>query len=212
MRQPDPTVRFPIEGDRQTAFLANIIRSPHIRVGAFTYYNDPDGPERFEERCVLHHYPPHGDQLVIGRFCALATGVRFFMSGANHQLEAFSGYPFDEMAEAWKPGFEPGRDVPASRGDTVVGNDVWIGNAATILPGLYIGNGAVVAASAVVTKDVPTYGIVAGNPARVVRRRFDNATITALERIAWWDWPVDQITRNLDAIRSADLAALEAAR
>lgn len=211
MRQPDPDIRFPIAGDRSTAFLGNVVTRPFIEVGAFTYYNDPDGAERFEERCVFMPFEPHGDRLVIGRFCALATGVRFFMSGANHPLDLFSGYPFDEMAGAWKAGFDAARHMPPSRGDIVVGNDVWIGNGATILPGVRIGNGAVVSASAVVTRDVPSYAIVAGNPARLVRRRFDDATIAALERIAWWDWPVAKITRNLEAIRSSDLARLEAA-
>jgi virginiamycin A acetyltransferase len=212
MRQPDPSVRYPIPGDTHTAFLANVVTRPFIEVGAFTYYHDPDGPERFEDRCVLQRFAPHGDRLIIGRFCALATGLRFFMSGANHRLDVFSGYPFDEMSAAWAPGFDPTAHVPPSRGDIRIGNDVWIGNGATILPGLRIGDGAVVAASAVVTRDVPPYGIVAGNPARLVRLRFDEATVEALLRIAWWDWPIPKITRNLDAIRGADLARLKAAR
>lgn len=211
MRRPDPDIRLGIPSDPHTALLSDVVTAPFIEVGAFTYYHDPDGPERFEERCVLQRFAPHGDRLVIGRFCALATGVRFFMSGANHRLDIFSGYPFDEMDDAWTVGFDVGRHVPPSRGDTVVGNDVWIGDGATVLPGIRIGNGAVVAASAVVTRDVPAYGIAAGNPARLVRRRFDDATVATLERIAWWDWPVERITRNLDAIRSADLARLEAA-
>ncbi len=205
---PDPTVRFPIPGDRDTVFLRAVITSPFIEVGDFTYYNDPDGPERFEERCFLQHYEPHGDRLIIGRFCALAAGARFFMSGANHRLDHISGYPFDEMADAWKSGFDPIRHLPPSRGDTVIGHDVWIGNGATIMPGVNIGNGAVVGACAVVTKDVPAYGMVAGNPARLHHRRFDKRTIGRLERIAWWNWPIEAITRNIDAIRSGDIDRL----
>ena len=212
MRQPDPSVRYPIPGDTRTAFLKTVVSSDFIDVGDFTYYDDPDGPEQFEQRCVLQHLELLGDRLVIGRFCAIATGVRFFMSGANHPLDVFSGYPFDEMAEAWREGFDRDSMKRLARGDIRVGNDVWIGNGATILPGVQIGNGAVVGASAVVTKDVPAYGLVAGNPARLVRRRFETETIATLERIAWWDWPVDKITRNLDAIRSCDLSALRAAR
>lgn len=211
MRQPDPSVRFPIPGDPHTAFLKTIVSSPFIEVGDFTYYNDLDGPERFEERCVLQHFDLLGDRLVIGKFCALAMGIRFFMSGANHPLDIFSGYPFDEMADCWREGFDTGSLLPLSRGDIVVGHDVWIGNGATILPGVRVGNGAVVAASAVVTKDVKAYGIVAGNPARLIRHRFDNETIATLQRVAWWDWPIDKITRNLSAIRSTDLSAIKAA-
>jgi virginiamycin A acetyltransferase len=212
MRQPDPSVRFPIPGDPCTVFLKNVVSAAFIEVGDFTYYHDPDGPERFEDRCVFQHFAPMGDRLVIGKFCALATGVRFFMSGANHPLDIFSGYPFDEIAEAWGEGFEARSLLPLARGDIVVGNDVWIGNGATILPGVHIGNGVAIAASAVVTKDVPAYGIAAGNPAQLIRHRFDAGTITALERLAWWDWPVDRITRNIDAIRGCDLSRLEAAR
>lgn len=211
MQQPDPSVQFPIAGDRHTVFLKSIITSPFIEVGDFTYYNDPDGPERFEERCVLQHFDRLGDRLVIGRFCALATGIRFFMSGANHPLDIFSGYPFDQMAQSWRDGFDEDSLLPLARGDITVGHDVWIGNGATILPGVQIGNGAVVATQAVVTKDVPAYGIVAGNPARLLRLRFDEETIATLQSIAWWNWPIGNITRNLAAIRSNDVTALSAA-
>lgn len=211
MRQPDPRARFPIPGDLSTVFLANVVTSPFIEVGDFTYYHDPVDPEQFEQSCFLHHYPPHNDRLIIGKFCAIATGVRFFMSGANHRTDIFSSYPFDEMAPAWEIGFDPKHHVPASRGDTIIGHDVWIGDRATILPGVRVGNGAVVATSTVVTKDVPAFGIVAGNPARLIRLRFDEATIIRLQRISWWDWPIERITRNLNVIRSADLALLEAA-
>ncbi|MCR9137766.1 MAG: CatB-related O-acetyltransferase [Alphaproteobacteria bacterium] len=211
MQQPDPSVRFPIPGDPHTAFLKPIVTSPFIEVGEFTYYNDPDGPEHFEARCVLQHFDRLGDRLVIGRFCALATGIRFFMSGANHPLDIFSGYPFDQMAQIWQDSFDEDSLLPLARGDIIVGHDVWIGNGATILPGVRIGNGAVVATQAVVTKNVPAYGIVAGNPARLLRLRFDEETIAALQRIAWWDWTVEKITRNIAAIRSNDVTAMAAA-
>ncbi len=212
MQQPNPMLRFPISDDRTTVFLRNVVTNPFIKVGDFTYYNDPDGPELFERSCFLQHYEPHGDRLIIGRFCALAAGVRFFMSGANHRLDIFSGYPFDEMAEAWKPGFDPAQHVPQSRGDTNIGHDVWIGNRATILPGITVGNGAVIGTGAVVSKDVPPFAIVVGNPARLIRYRFDPDIIVELERIAWWDWSVGKITRNLNAIRSSDLTNLRDAK
>ncbi|WP_299919667.1 CatB-related O-acetyltransferase [uncultured Roseobacter sp.] len=212
MQQPNPMLRFPISDDRTTVFLRNVVTNPFIEVGDFTYYNDPAGPELFEQRCFLQHYEPHGDRLIIGRFCAVAAGVRFFMSGANHRLDIFSGYPFDEMAEAWKPGFDSAQHLPQSRGDTIIGHDVWIGNRATILPGITVGSGAVIGTGAVVSKDVPPFAIVVGNPARLIRYRFDPDIILELERIAWWDWSVGKITRNLDAIRSSDLTNLRDAK
>ena len=208
MRHPDPSRAFPIPGDPTFAFPKSVVTAGFIEVGDFTYYHDPDGPERFAERCVLQHCPAMGDRLVIGKFCALATGVRFFMNGANHPIQLISGYPFDEMAEHWRNGFDPRRHLPPTSGDANVGNDVWIGNGAKILPGIRIGNGAVIGASAVVARDVPAYGIVAGNRARLNRRRFSAETIAALQWIARWDWPVDRITRNIDAIRGTDIAAL----
>ena len=211
MRAPDPNVSFPIAGDRQTGFLKNFVSAPYIEVGDFTYYNDPEGPGVFQEKCVLQHFDLLGDRLVIGKFTAIATGVRFLMSGANHPLDLFSGYPFDEVCEAWAADFDPKSLLPLAKRDLRVGNDVWIGTGATILPGTQVGSGAVVAAGAVVSRDVPAYAVVAGNPGRIVRHRFDPATVEALEEIAWWDWPVDKITRNLGAIRGVDLPALRRA-
>ncbi len=212
MLTPDPNVPFPIPGDPHTGFLKNFVSAPHIEVGDYTYYHDPEGPGVFQEKCVLHHFDLLGDRLIIGKFTALATGVCFLMSGANHPLDIFSGYPFDVFGGAWSADFEITSLLPLSRGDLRVGNDVWIGTRATILPGVAIGNGAVIAAGAVVTDDVPAYAIVAGNPGRIIRRRFDPETIEALQAVAWWDWPVEKITRNLDAIRGSDIAALRAAR
>ena len=211
MLAPDPNVPFPIADDPHTGFLKNFVSAPYIEVGDFTYYNDPDGPGVFQQKCVLHHFDLLGDRLVIGKFTALATGVRFLMSGANHPLDSFSGYPFDEVCEAWSTGFDTASLLPLARGDLRVGNDVWIGTGATILPGVTVGNGAVIAAATVVSRDVPAYAIFAGNPGRVVRHRFDPSTIDALEEIAWWDWPVDKITRNLDRIRGSDIAMLRSA-
>lgn len=212
MRAPDPDQPFPIADDPHTGFLKNFVSAPYIEVGDFTYYNDPEGPDVFERKCVLQHCDLLGDRLIIGRFTALATGVRFLMSGANHPLDIISGYPFDVFGGAWSAGFDTASLLPLDRGDLVVGNDVWIGTGAMILPGVRIGNGAVVAAGAVVTRDTPAYAIVAGNPARVVRHRFDPTTVRTLEAIAWWHWPIDKITRNLGIIRGADITALRAAR
>ncbi|MBP7242582.1 CatB-related O-acetyltransferase [Amaricoccus sp.] len=183
----------------------------NVEVGRFSYYDDPEGPEQFFERNVLHHYDFVGDRLVIGSFCAIATGVRFFMNGANHAMDGFSTFPFNIFGRGWERGFEPASWERENRGDTVVGHDVWIGAEALILPGARIGSGAIVGARAVVSGDVPPYAIALGNPARVLRLRFDAATIAALLRFAWWDWPVERITAALGAIRGADIAALERA-
>ncbi|GAA4531017.1 CatB-related O-acetyltransferase [Chelativorans composti] len=211
MNGPDPNDMYPMKGFPRVGFLKPLVDAVNIEIGEYTYYDDPEGPEHFVERCVLYHYPFVGDKLIIGRFCALAKGVRFIMNGANHAMSGFSTYPFNIFGNGWKKGFDVSTWQEAVRGDTVVENDVWIGYGAMILPGVRIGNGAIVAAEAVVSQDVPPYAIVAGNPARVVKMRFDEATVGRLQAIAWWNWPVDKITRNLDAIRGMDIERLEKA-
>lgn len=196
----------------RVGFLRPLVDRPNIEIGAYTYYDDPDGPESFVDKCVLYHYDFVGDRLVIGRFTALARDVRFIMNGANHAMGGFSTYPFNIFGGGWEHGFDPATYQAGYRGDTVVGNDVWIGMAATVMPGVKIGDGAIVAAQSVVTGDVAPYAVVGGNPAHEIRRRFDTATIGALLDIAWWDWPADKITRNLTAIRGADIALLRAAK
>ncbi len=198
-------------GFSRIGFLRAVVRAPGIEVGEYTYYDDPDGPEHFVERCVLYHFPFVGDRLVIGRFCAIATGVRFIMNGANHAMSGFSTYPFNIFGSGWEAGFDPTTWEAENRGDTVIGHDVWLGAGAVVMPGVKVGSGAIVAALAVVAGDVPPYAIVAGNPARVIRTRFDAETVERLLAIAWWDWPVERITRNLDVIRGGDIVALETA-
>jgi len=205
---PDPGNPHPKPGHPRVGFLKNFITRPNIVVGDHTYYDDPDGPERFQDHNVLYHYEDIGDRLVIGRFCAIASGATFLMNGANHALSGVSTYPFLIFAE-----WEAPMPEFSIRGDTVVGNDVWIGWQAAVMPGVTIGDGAIVASRAVVTKDVRPYAVVAGNPAVEVRRRFDDATVAELLRIAWWDWPVEKIQRNLAAITgpNPDIAALRGA-
>lgn len=206
---PDPNKLFPLSGVDRVAFLKPAIDDPTVEVGDYTYYDDPDGPEKFLSRCVLYHYPHMEERLVIGRFCAIATGVRFIMSGANHALDGLSTFPFSIFGEGWE---DPAQDWrKGRRGDTLVGNDVWIGMDATIMPGVRVGDGAIIGSLAVVARDVPPFGIVAGNPARVVKYRFDEETIARLLKVAWWNWPADKITRNLAAIKGADIGALERA-
>ena len=211
MNGPNPSIKHPVPMHQRIGFLKPLVTAENIEIGEFTYYDDPDGPEQFQTKCVLHHYPFIGDRLVIGKFCAIAEGARFIMNGANHAMSGFSTYPFNIFGHGWERGFDEASWTTELRGDTVVGSDVWIGMEAVILPGTGIGHGAIVAAKAVVARDVPPYAIVAGNPARVVKMRFDDGTIERLLKAAWWDWPVDKITRNLNAIRSNDIDALEAA-
>ena len=209
MHGPLPTDPHPLAGFPQVCFIRNTVKNPNVVVGDYTYYDDPEDSENFE-RNVLYHYPFVGDKLVIGKFCALARGVKFIMNGANHKLTGFSTYPFGIFGQGWEAAVPAPGDLP-SRGDTVVGNDVWIGYDALVMPGVKIGNGAIVAARAVVVKDVPAYAVVGGNPAQVLKTRFPPETVAALEQIAWWNWPVEKVTRHLKAIVSADLAALQAA-
>jgi virginiamycin A acetyltransferase len=210
MHGPDPATRHPLTAHPRVGFLKPLVSAPNVEIGEYTYYDDPDGPELFVEKCVRHHYQALGDRLVIGRFCALATGVQFVMNGANHAMDAISTYPFDIFAGGWEAGFDAAAvHSAASKGDTIVGNDVWIGGEAMILPGVTIGDGAIVGTRAVVARDVPPYAIVVGNPARVVKLRFPETDIQRLLAIRWWDWDATKITHNLDAIRGNDIAALE---
>ena len=208
---PDPLDPHPMPGHPRVGFLKAFVNAPNIEVGAYTYYDDPRGPEGFVERCVQHHYDFLGDRLVIGRFCAIATGAVFIMHGANHAMTGFSTYPFNIFGCGWEEGFDWSTIQAGYKGDTVVGNDIWIGQDAMLLPGVRIGDGAIVAARAVVSADVPDYAVVAGNPARVIRRRFPEDVIAQLLAIRWWDWDAETITRHLAAIRGADLAALKSA-
>ncbi|WP_280514926.1 CatB-related O-acetyltransferase [Aureimonas sp. ME7] len=196
---------------QRIVFLRNVVDDPKIEIGEYTYYDDPGGALLFASRNVLHHYDFLGDRLRIGRFCAIATGARFVMNGANHAMTGFSTFPFNIFGSGWEEGFEMETILSGLKGDTVVGNDVWIGSDALILPGVTIGDGAIVAANSVVSRDVAPYAVVAGNPASKRRRRFDDATIERLLAVGWWNWPVERISRNLAAIRGADIDALEQA-
>ena len=161
------------------------------------------------ERNVLYHFPFIGDKLIIGKFCALAKGARFIMNGANHKLSGISTYPFQIFGNGWEKVMPKPGELPY-KGDTIIGNDVWIGYEALIMPGVRIGNGAIVSSRAVVTADVLPYTIVGGNPAKHIKSRFEPDVVRKLEALAWWDWPVEKISRNLQHIVSADIDALSA--
>ena len=197
------TKTYPRTNDRRTIYLNTVIDNPYIEVGDYTIYNDfVNDPAEFEKNNVLYHYPINKDRLVIGKFCSIACGARFLFNSANHTLKSLSTYPFpifwgeewgidkSEVASAWD-----------NRGDIVVGNDVWIGYEAVVMAGVTIGDGAIVASRAVVTRDVPPYAIVGGVPAKVIKYRFDPATVESLLAIKWWEWPAETIRRALPLIR-----------
>ena len=211
MHGPSPDERYPFPGATHTVFIKNVIAGANIEAGDYSYYNDPVDAERFQEKCVRYHFEFMQDRLVIGKFCAIATGVEFIMNGANHALDGLSTYPFSIFQNGWDKDFDPAVFLKGSRGGTVIGNDVWIGTDATILPGVTVGDGAVIGAKSVVGSNIPPYGIAAGNPARVIKQRFDPDTAARLQRIAWWNWPVEKITRHINAIRGGDIEALEQA-
>jgi virginiamycin A acetyltransferase len=162
------------------------------------------------ERNVLYHFPFIGDKLIIGKFCAIARGVKFIMNGANHKTSGVSTYPFFIFGHGWEKAAPQPGDLPY-KGDTVIGNDVWIGYDALIMPGVKIGDGAIISSRAVVVSDVPAYAVVGGNPARVIKQRFEDAVAAELQHMAWWDWPLEAITANLGLITGGDVLALKLA-
>jgi virginiamycin A acetyltransferase len=197
-----------MEGFPRVCFIKNTVSNPNIIIGDYTYYDDPENSADFE-RNVLYHYPFVGDRLIIGKFCALARGVKFIMNGANHKLTGISTYPFSIFGNGWEKVAPKTEELPY-KGDTVIGNDVWIGYESLIMPGVKIGNGAVISSRSVVASDVPSYTVVGGNPAKHIRQRFPPELVSTLESIAWWDWPIEKISKHLDIIVSADIEALKA--
>lgn len=203
-------VIYPRVGDRETVYLKNVVNDPSIIVGDYTMYNDSaHDPREFAQNNVLYHYYVNHDKLVIGKFCSIASGAKFIFNSANHALGSLSTYPLPIFYDEW--GLDPASVTEAwdNKGDIVLGSDVWIGYEAVILSGVTIGDGAIVGARSVVTKDVPAYTIVAGVPARPIRRRFDNDVVERLERLRWWDWPVERIARHIRDIQAGDIDALE---
>ena len=200
---------YPRTGDTQTVYLNAVVKDPSIIVGDYTIYNDfVSDPLLFEQNNVLYHYPINHERLVIGKFCSIACGVKFLFNSANHTLKSLSSYTFPLFYEDW--GLEKSNVATAwdNKGDIVIGNDVWIGYEVVIMAGVHIGNGAIIAARAVVTKDVPAYTIVGGVPARPIRKRFDEDTIHKLEALQWWNWPTEKIRQYLPNINKGNINEL----
>ena len=192
---------YPRECDTQTVYLNAVVADPSIEVGDYTIYNDfVNDPRQFERNNVLYHYPVNHERLRIGKFCSIACGAKFLFNCANHSLRSLSTYTFPLFYDEWELDKADVASAWDNKGDIVIGNDVWIGFEAVIMAGVHIGNGAIIGARAVVTKDVAPYTIVGGVPARAIRKRFDDATISRLESLRWWDWSKERIRRELPGI------------
>ena len=186
-----------------------MINDLQIEVGDYTIYNDfVADPLLFEKNNVLYHYPIHQEKLIIGKFCSIACGTKFLFNCANHSLKSLSTYTFPLFYEEWE--LEKSNITTAwdNKGDIVIGNDVWIGYEAVIMAGVHIGDGAIIAARAVVTKDVPPYTIVGGTPAKEIRKRFDAEVIQQLLMLKWWDWSTDEIRQCLPYIMEGKINEL----
>ena len=200
---------YPRTGDKQTVYLNAVIKDTQIEVGDYTIYNDfVADPLLFEKNNVLYHYPIHREKLIIGKFCSIACGTKFLFNCANHTLKSLSTYTFPLFYEEWE--LEKSNITTAwdNKGDIVIGNDVWIGYEAVIMAGVHIGDGAIIAARAVVTKDVPPYTIVGGTPAKEIRKRFDAEVIQQLLLLKWWNWSTDKIRQCLPYIAGGKLLSL----
>lgn len=206
MMGPDKHTRYPLAHYDRLCFLKNVVKNPNIIVGDYTYYDDFESVDNFE-RNVRYHFDFIDDKLFIGKFCQIASDVQFIMNGGNHLTEALTAYPFAIFGNGWEHAME-GKEYPY-KGDLVIGNDVWIGYRTTIMAGISVGDGAIIATNSTVTKDVPPYAIVGGNPAKVLKFRFPKTTIDRLLQLRWWDWEIEKITQHLSLLTSMDIDRLE---
>lgn len=208
MTIPDKKI-YPRINDYETVYLKSIITNPNIIVGDYTMYNDfVSDPTQFEKNNVLYHYPINNDRLIIGKFCSIACGARFLFTSANHTLKSLSTYPFPIFFEEWDLDKKHVKSAWDNKGDIVIGNDVWIGYEAVILSGVHIGDGAIIGTRAVVTKDVPPYTVVGGIPAKEIKKRFSEETISKLQQIQWWNWSFDKIQQFLPYIMNGEIDKL----
>ncbi|KPM47652.1 CatB-related O-acetyltransferase [Jiulongibacter sediminis] len=194
MTGPDKDTKFPLKNYDRLCFLKNIVKNPNIIIGDYTYYDDFENVENFEKN-VKYHFDFVDDKLIIGKFCMIASDVKFIMNGANHLTDALSTYPFAIFGNGWENAMD-GKSYP-QKGDIHIGNDVWIGYNATIMAGVTIGDGAIIATNSTVVKDVEPYSIVGGNPAKEIKKRFSKEVISKLLELQWWNWDIEKITRNI---------------
>lgn len=198
---------YPRKNDKTMVYLKPIIKNPMICIGDYTYYHDAlNDPKEFEYRNVLYQAPINNDKLIIGKFCSIAQGATFMLNCANHKMTRYSVYPFNLLFDLWGLPKEERKDTWENHGDIVVGNDVWIGYNAVIMSGVTIGDGSIIGANSLVTRNVPPYTIVGGVPAKEIRKRFDAETIIRLLSLKWWDWDKEKIRKHLPLILSGDKA------
>nr|WP_309757487.1 CatB-related O-acetyltransferase [Flavobacterium sp.] len=206
MTGPNKEDIYPLKNYERLCFLKNIIKNPNIVVGDYTYYDDFEDTANFEKN-VKYLFDFNNDQLIIGNFCMIASDVKFIMNGANHLTDTISSYPFSIFGNGWQEAMK-GKEYP-NKGNIVVGNDVWIGYNATIMAGVTIGDGAIIAANATVVKNVEPYTIVGGNPAKIIRKRFSEKHIKLLLEIQWWNWSIEKITENVQLLTSTTVEDLK---
>ena len=205
MNGPDKDSKFPLAGYDRLCFLKNVIQNPNITVGDYTYYDDFENVENFEKN-VKYHFDFIGDQLIIGKFCMIASDVKFIMNGANHLSEAFTAYPFAIFGNGWEDAMAD-KKYP-QKGNITIGNDVWIGYNATIMAGVTVGDGAIIATNSTVVKDVEPYSIVGGNPAKEIKKRFPEETVSQLLALQWWNWDIEKITKNVQNLTDCNFEKL----
>lgn len=206
MQGPDKYSIFPLENYDRLCFLKNIIKNPNIIVGDYTYYDDFEDVHNFEKN-VKYHFDFTGDKLIIGKFCMIASDVKFIMNGANHLSNAISTYPFAVFGNGWEKSME-GKSYP-NKGNIEIGNDVWIGYNATIMAGVKIGDGAIIATNSTVVSDVEPYAVVGGNPAKEIKKRFSAEIIDKLLKLQWWNWDIEKITENIQNLTDLNIEKLE---
>ena len=205
MKIPNKDNQFPLENYDKLCFLKNTITNPNIIIGDYTYYDDFENVANFEKN-VKYHFDFIGDKLIIGTFCMIASDVKFIMNGANHLTKSISSYPFAIFGNDWKDAMK-GKQYP-NKGNTEIGNDVWIGYNSTIMPGIKIGDGAIIASNSTVTRNVEPYSIVGGNPAQEIKKRFTPEQIEKLLEIQWWNWDIEKITRNIQYLTDNEIEKL----
>lgn len=206
----NPEKIYPRTNDLETVYVKSVVNNPNILVGDFTMYNDfVNDPCQFEKNNVLYHYPINHDKLVIGKFCSIACGAKFLFASANHTQASLSTYPFPIFFEEWGLDVRDITNAWDNKGDIIIGNDVWIGYETVIMSGVTIGDGAIIASRAVVTKDVLPYTIVGGVPAKTIRKRFSDDDIAVLQKMKWWDWPIEQIQAHISEIQNGKIEELK---
>lgn len=200
---PDKNKLYPNENIKTVCYISNLPKKPNVDIGEYTYYSDnKKSPELFYEN-IQHHYEFLGDKLIIGKFCAIAEGIKFIMNGANHRMNGITTYPFNIFAGGWERVTPKIEDLPF-KGDTIIENDVWIGQNVTIMPGIKVGDGAIIAADSTVVRSIEPYAVYGGNPAKFIRKRFSDDKVEFLLKLQWWNWDEEKIFNNLEKLTSED--------